>query len=134
MILLIMEEWNLVNEAGYAQCCRLFLYTQCHTHAHTSQSTSGRQYVRNGKTLCLTSSCASCVREYLMCEAESMGTINNTSSPTALLKRKQGLLHTCRSRLYPHLHSGKNFKHMASVDLNFRNVVSGGVFFPKVDI
>lgn len=37
MILLIMEEWNLVNEAGYAQCCRLFLCTQCHidTHTHT---------------------------------------------------------------------------------------------------
>lgn len=25
-------EWSLVNEAGYVQCCRLFLCTLCHTH------------------------------------------------------------------------------------------------------
>ena len=56
MIPLIMEGWNLVNEAGYAQCCRLFLCTLCLTHTHMHTHTPTQLTAREVCGVCKTSS------------------------------------------------------------------------------
>ena len=115
MIPLIMEGWNLVNEAGYAQCCRLFLCTLCLTHTctHTPTQLTAREVYGVCKTLSHTNQWQCSFPELLTSHEPVWMCVT-----LAQVSRRQRWFHRQKKHFYICLHSCEIFKYYFNGNTN----------------